>query len=253
LALLWYNLFYGHLQKLGFVLKPYNSCVANRVIEGKQCTIAWYVVNTKISHMDPNVVSSIVNQLEAPFNKMTITRRLEHMFLGMKIRYTGKGTAIITMKQYLEETLAECGMDITRTATAPALKNLFDVDDTSPMLSKAEGEVFHSVCAKLLYVSLRARVDILLPIVFLCTRVAKSAKQDQTKFKRVLEYLTGRLNNAYILGADDLGKMRSWVDAVFAVHPDNQEPHEWHHIFWNRRSGVQVGQAEVGDKEFHGS
>jgi hypothetical protein len=34
------------------------------------------------------------------------------MFLGMKIRYTGKGTVIITMKQYLEEALAECDMVI---------------------------------------------------------------------------------------------------------------------------------------------
>jgi hypothetical protein len=219
-ALLWYELFYGHLRKMGFVFNPYDSCVANAVIDGKQCTIVWYVDDTKISHVDPNVVTSIIDQLEDRFEKMTVTRGLEHMFLGMKIRYTGKGTAIITMRQYLEEALAECNMDITREATTPALKDLFDVDDKAPGLNKAEGEVFHSVCAKLLYVSLRARVDILLPIAFLCTRVAKSTQQDRTKLKRVLEYIKGSLDDEYILGADDMGKMRSWVDAAFAVHPD---------------------------------
>jgi hypothetical protein len=203
LALLWYDLFYGHLQEMGFVIHPHNSYVANCIIKGKQCTIACYVYDAKISHMDPNVASSILDQLKARFDRMTITYGLEHMFPGMRIRYTGKGTAIINMKQYLDEALAECGMDITREVTTPALKDLFDVDDTSPRFSKAEGEVFHILRAKLLYVLLRARVDILFPIIFLCTRAAKSAKQ-----------------NKNILGANNLGKMRSWVDAAFAVHPD---------------------------------
>jgi hypothetical protein len=142
------------------------------------------------------------------------------MFLRMKIRYSEKGVAIITMRQYLEEALAECNMDIKCAATTPALKDLFDVDDKAPRLNKAEGEVFHSVCAKLLYVSLRAREDMLLSIAFLCTRVAKSTQQDQTKLKRVLQYIMGSLDDEYILGADDMGKMRSWVDAAFAVHLD---------------------------------
>jgi hypothetical protein len=76
------------------------------------------------------------------------------------------------------------------------------------------------VCAKLLYVSLRARIDILLPIAFLCTRVSKSTKQDQSKLRRVLKYLKGTLDDEYILGADDMTSLRSWVDAAFAVHPD---------------------------------
>ncbi len=70
--------------------------------------------DTRISHVDPDVVTLIIEKLEARFDKMTVTRGLEHSFLGMKIQYTGKGTAVITMKQYLEEALLDCGMDIAR-------------------------------------------------------------------------------------------------------------------------------------------
>ena len=35
-AMLWYKLFTSTLQKLGFVLNPYDSCVANATIKGKQ-------------------------------------------------------------------------------------------------------------------------------------------------------------------------------------------------------------------------
>jgi hypothetical protein len=52
-ALLWYDLFYSHLKALGFKLNSYDPCVANKMVNGKQCTIAWYVDNTKISHADP--------------------------------------------------------------------------------------------------------------------------------------------------------------------------------------------------------
>jgi hypothetical protein len=218
-ALLWYELFHGHLKDMGFALNPYDPCVANCTIEGKQCTIAWYVDDTKISHVNPEVVTSVIDQIEERFDKMTVTRGREHTFLGMKIRYTGEGTAIITMKQYLEEALAESEMHISRTAVTPATRNLFEVDPDSPRLDKHRAEVLHSVTAKLLYVSLRARVDLLLAVVFLCTRVSVSTEQDEAKLRRVLEYINGSIADEYVLGADDMGRMRSWVDASFAVHP----------------------------------
>jgi len=39
-ALLWYELFTTTLARLGFKLNPYDRCLANKVIDGKQCTIA---------------------------------------------------------------------------------------------------------------------------------------------------------------------------------------------------------------------
>ena len=43
-----------------------------------------------------------------------------------------------------------------KSSLTPATKRLFDVDELSPLLSRAKGEVFHSVAAKLLYVAIRA-------------------------------------------------------------------------------------------------
>jgi hypothetical protein len=137
----------------------------------------------------------------------------------MKIKYTGKGTAITTMKQYLDEVLMESFLNINKTAATPARKNLFEIDTNSPRLNKQRAETLHSVVAKLLYVSLRARVDLLLPVIFLCTRVSVSTEQDEATLRRLLEYTYGSLDDEYILGADDTGRMRSWVDASFAVHP----------------------------------
>jgi hypothetical protein len=138
----------------------------------------------------------------------------------MHIRYTEENTAVITMKDYLKEAITESGLDVSRPASTPATRTLFEVDDTSNLLGKREREMFHSVSAKLLYVSLRARVDLLLAIAFLCTRVSKSTEQDLLKLKRVLQYIRGSMDLEYTVGADDLGRFRTWVDASYATHQD---------------------------------
>lgn len=90
-ALLWYKLFSTTLKGMGFELNPYDPCIANCKIDGKQSTVAWYGDDNKISHVDPNVVTRIIEQIEGHFGKMTVTRGEEHTFLGMNITYTKAG------------------------------------------------------------------------------------------------------------------------------------------------------------------
>ena len=73
-VILWYNLYATTLKCMGFELNPYDLCVANKIINGKQCTIVWYVDNNKISNEDPAVVNSIIQELTKHFGKLSITR-----------------------------------------------------------------------------------------------------------------------------------------------------------------------------------
>jgi hypothetical protein len=166
------------------------------------------------------VVTNIIDKLEHHFGKMTVTRGREHTFLGMNIHYTEEQTAKITMKQYLEEALQDSTMTITYQAATPARKNLFTVDESAAKLSKVHADTFHSVNQKLLYVAIRGRMDLLLPVGFLGTRVSKPTIEDWGKLKRVLEYVKGTMDLVYTIGADNLTTVRTWVDASFAVHPD---------------------------------
>jgi len=59
-----------------------------------------------------------------------------------------------------------------------AKKDLFTVDNGSEQLDGQQDDIFHSIVAKLLYVSKRARTDAQLAIAFLCTRVSCSTEQD---------------------------------------------------------------------------
>ena len=48
----------------------------NKVINGHQCTISWHINDLKISHVDKDVIKSIVTKLEACYGKealLTVT------------------------------------------------------------------------------------------------------------------------------------------------------------------------------------
>ena len=73
------------MEREGFKLNPYERCIANKLIDGHQCTVAWYVDDNKISHKDPNVVTKILDMIEEKFGKLTVTRGKTHDYLGMNI------------------------------------------------------------------------------------------------------------------------------------------------------------------------
>ena len=68
--ILWYDIFKGCLDNIGFKVNRYNTCVDNKIIDGKQCTICWYVNDTKILHEDPKVLSGVIAYIEGQFEKM---------------------------------------------------------------------------------------------------------------------------------------------------------------------------------------
>ena len=220
-ALLWYELFTSTLQEMGFELNPYDPCVANKMINGKQCTIGWYVDDNKISHVDPDVVTSIIEKIEEKFGKMTVTRGKVHTFLGMKITLQkDKTVMIVEMKEYIKDAIEDFAQDVSKHVATPAKKDLFEIDEKSPKLDKDEADHFHRIVVKLLYVSKRGRVDIQLAIAFLCTRVSCCSYQDWDKLKRVMQFLNRTLDDYMIIGADCLTVLKTWVDASYGVHPD---------------------------------
>ena len=84
-AFLWYDTFKSCIEELGFVINEHDRCVSNCMIDGKQCTICWYVDDTKISHMDPKVVDQVISKIEEKFGKMIVTRGKAHNFVGMDL------------------------------------------------------------------------------------------------------------------------------------------------------------------------
>ena len=136
----------------------------------------------------------------------------------MDIKYKDKKVQI-SMKKHVLKAMNSFHDDITRSAATPAKSYLFNVRE-SPELSEEKADNFHSVTASLLFISRRCRLDIQTAVGYLTTRVANPNEDDWMKLKRVLQYLRGTIDMKLTLGADDMTKMKSWVDVSYGVHDD---------------------------------
>ncbi len=98
--------------------------------------------------------------------------------------------------------------------------NLFVVNEDCKKLSNEAAAAFHTIVAKALYVTKRARVDISLAIAFLTRRVRSPNIVDWEKLHHLMEYLRGDRDRPLILGTVNEGMLMWYVNASFAVHPN---------------------------------
>ena len=66
----------------------------------------------------------------------------------------------------------------------------------------------------------RARPDTHTVVATLCTRVKGPTEDDWKKLLLLMKFLKSTTPDKLILSIDGLGKLKWWVDASFAVHPD---------------------------------
>ena len=219
-SLLWWKLLTTTLiEKMGFTLNPYDLCVANKMVNGSQLTVLWYVDDLKISHVEEQVVLDTVKQLEGFFGTLTFTAGNEHTYVDMKVDIVD-GKVQIHNIEYIEECFELFGEDVGPSAATPAKGHLFEVDDKKELLTAKKQQTFHSCVAKLLFIAKRGRPDILTAISFLTTRVTKPNADDWGKLRRTLQYLKGTLDFKLTFAADSMTILKTWVDASYAPHPD---------------------------------
>ena len=238
-ALLYYKKFVKSLKSKAFKLNPYDGCVANKIVKGKQITICFHVDDCKISHEVPQVIDETIDWLKAEYEsifedgsgEMKVHRGKVHKYLGMSLDFTNKGQCIVTMNDYLAEivvaydsAIAEHNdgfLPVTKQRyETPAPDNLFTVNEDCEKLPKEMAADFHTIVAKMLYVTKRARPDTCLSVAFLTTRVRAPDRDDWEKLRHLMEYLRKDNVRPLVLGADNDGLLMWYVDASFAVHPN---------------------------------
>ena len=180
------------LTDVGFIINPYDSCVANKTIEGEQMTICFHVDNCKLSHRKQKVMDRMIEYLRQEYESifedgsgaMTVSRGKVHKYLGMTLDCTVRGQVKISMFDYVNEILtafdkAEPKGAGTKSSAAP--EKLFTVDKNYEKLQPNKAVEFHNLVAKTLYATKRARPDTCTAIAFLTTRVRAPDKDDWTK------------------------------------------------------------------------
>ena len=120
---------------------------------------------------------------------------------------------------------------IVGVSKTPADDNLFKIDLNGPLLHFILFyfilffifiERFHSLTAKLLYLSKRTRSDILACLAYLTKRVLEPRTDDWKKLVHNIQYIRGTRTMPLTLEVDTPVKVIAYIDASYAVHADKK-------------------------------
>ena len=81
IALLFYEKLVVYLEAYGFSINPYDPCVSNKMIGGKQLTVLWHMDDLKISCVKANEVTKMIQWLESEYGEMHRSRGKRHDYL----------------------------------------------------------------------------------------------------------------------------------------------------------------------------
>jgi hypothetical protein len=224
-ALLFYRKLVADLLLIGFTINPYDPCVANKTIKGKQMTICWHVDDLFIGHEDPSAVSRILdwlaNRYDTADKKLNVTRGPRPNYLGMTIDFSTPGSVSYDMIPYTSKVIDAFPEKITGTATSPASIHLFQVrpPSDSKLLPEEQARAYHHTTAQLLFLSC-VRRDIQTTVTFLTTRVKSPDEDDWGKLKRLFKYLLSTSRLTLTLHAVSLTDVVWYVDASHQTHDD---------------------------------
>ena len=181
-SILWYRLLASKLISFGFKINPYDLCIVNAIMDGKQCSVVFHVDNNKISNVDSKMVLKVIGIMEDEFGKIVMTRGKIHDFLGMKLEFLGDKRVKVDMRQYLLKAIEEFGEELSPVTTL-AKNNLMNVDPDSPKVTEEKQIKFHSIVMLLMYVALRGRRDLQPSLSVLLTRVQSATEDDYYKLR----------------------------------------------------------------------
>jgi hypothetical protein len=178
-----------------------------------------YVDDLFATSTDVSIIDNTFSYLGKVFDsELTVHDGKILPYLGMIFDFSTDGSVSISMPAYIDSLLKMS--NTTGASSSPAGTNLFNIDHSSPPLDSNQKEEFHSMVARLLYLSKRTRSDILLTVSFLTSRVNNPTREDASKLTRLLKYINSTHDLTLNLSQDPSNAVHAFIDASYGVHDD---------------------------------
>lgn len=200
---------------LWFKFNPHDPCMKNPKKKGSQHTITFHVDDLKSSHKNPKVNNKFERWLQtkqSEHGKVKARRGKKHDCSGMMLGCSKKGKSqnwhVRPCGRHTEEVSNEAQQQ---------RHGINAYNGQSKKLNKERSKALHTVVAKGLFASKRARPDTQPTVALLCARVKDPKKSDWKKLIRLMKCLNSTKGKKLTLSADDIWLVKWFVDASFAV------------------------------------
>jgi hypothetical protein len=132
-SLLYYKKFRKDIESIGFKVNPYDPCVANRIINGKQHTVTWHVDDLKSSHVDPKVNDKFLEWLKSKYasdetGEVKAMHGHRHDYLATVLDYSRPGLLQVDMTKNVKSMIEDFPLKIEGIGTFPWTAKLFTIN-----------------------------------------------------------------------------------------------------------------------------
>ena len=233
-SLLWHELFSAFLiNVLEFKRNKFHKCVFTKVVENEEhITAVLYVDDLLLSGATKQSMDMVIDMIKENFGNVHTSNYDEFDYLGVHVKMNNETkSAELSCDDYVRRIIShdlfanDKNMKMYKT---PASSNLFEINQDSDPLSVELKEKFHSIVAKILWISLRVRLDVLMPIAYMASKVHQPTNHELAKLKRLVGYLKFRPKVMLKLNAESLirdGVIHAYCDAAHAVHKPSMKSH----------------------------
>ena len=150
-SILRYDIYSNTLKLDGITTNTYDRYKANSTINVNKCTIAQYVDKNKVSHIDEEVNTKVIQTIAKHFGILTVSRVKQHRFLLMYIELLTDGKLSLFMKDYTQESIGLFGEDLSAMVLSLVKKGLQNINEGSTRLEKKDADILQYIVAKLIY------------------------------------------------------------------------------------------------------
>ena len=209
---IWYSTLASFLSTLGFSKCEREGCIFKNPLTG--VIIMVYVDDLAVAGPSPEVVQSVVSQLEAQYSMRKMGTPT--VFLGINLQHFKHNKLIhISQSSYIRKLVEKYGLQMSHPKATP-------MPSTLSLEPLEEGEdltqqPFRGLVGELLYISVCTRPDISFAVATLSKFLDKAGDSHWNAAIQVLLYLKGTLSYGIPLGGrSDITDLKAYVDADYA-------------------------------------
>jgi hypothetical protein len=193
-SLLYYKKFRNDIESIGFIINPYDPCVAKSIVNGTQQTVCWHVDDLKSSHIDSQVNDKFLIWLEETYasdkiGKVKAVHGKRHDYLALILDFSSPGMLKVDMTPYVKSMIEDFPEKLSGNTKAPWSEKLFQVNTMAKKLGSERAKVFHTFVMKGMFLCKRGHQDIQPAVAFLATRVTEPNEGDWKKLVKMMNFL----------------------------------------------------------------
>jgi hypothetical protein len=129
---------------MGFVVNPYDPCIANKIVDRHKLTLRWHVDDLMISHIDMSAINDFLRELKVIYgDSLAESTGKQHNHLGMIFNFSSKNEVQINMNLDISKIIKEFQEEIIEKSATPAGDHLFKIREDGCKLDDEMADAFH--------------------------------------------------------------------------------------------------------------